>query len=86
MPTYEYVCVKCQLSFSIQAKMKDPAPKQGPDCQSTDCLLQKKLSRVFGQVAGRSPAPPATPVSKPQAVSEDPIHVCSKYCDHHGKA
>jgi putative FmdB family regulatory protein len=79
MPIYDYKCQQCAKEFTVQASMKDPEPTVGPSCDGP-CLIQKCLSRVFGQVAGAHPAPVERPKSAPQ---EKPSHVCSKYCDLH---
>ncbi len=80
MPIYDYQCSTCQRQFTVQARMNDPEPTQGPHCQQQSCSIKKSLSRVFGQVAGAHAAPIETPASKPK---ESPSHVCSKYCDLH---
>ena len=85
MALYEYRCLKCAKAFTVQAKMNDAPPTRGPSCLQESCDLQKQMSRVFGQVAGRTPAPPQAPAQTVEAPREDPIHVCSKYCDHHAK-
>ena len=88
MPTYEYSCARCSREFVIEARMSDPAPLKGPNCETEhqECRLQKKLSRTFGYVAGRAPAPAQPPAAAAPAVSaaESAAHICSKYCDQHG--
>lgn len=91
----------CGEEFEIVAKMSDPAPNCCPACGSERCL-EKKISRVSAFVKGgaiakesakayikdqaivrsggdKAPVPLAKPI-------EDPVHVCTKYCSHHGKA
>lgn len=81
MPTYDYRCQSCQTEFTVQARMNDPQPRTGPGCTGDSCQIQKRLSRVFGQVAGAY----AAPVEKPAVPTAEPArsHVCSKYCDLH---
>jgi putative FmdB family regulatory protein len=81
MPTYEYRCQTCSQSFAVQARMADPPPTQGPDCEQGHCQLQKCLSRVHGFVAGQHPPAPA--LARPEPPRESATHVCSKYCDLH---
>ena len=86
MPTYEYRCNDCLKVFTIDAKMSDPAPTAGPGCALKDCTIEKKMSRVTGWIKGKATAPSlplAAPV--PKAETYDPVHLCSKYCDHHPK-
>ena len=83
MPTYQYQCESCEKTFLIQAKMQDPSPSHGPGCSLTTCKLRKHISRVFGQVAGRSVPPKPITVAENKPIEESPTHVCSKYCDLH---
>lgn len=89
MPTYEYECSVCGDQFSCDRKLVDPDLKRKPGCENKTCKPQKVISRIFGHVKSgayqsrneilQSESPPIdaeTPVA-------DPIHVCSKYCDHH---
>ncbi len=84
MPTYEYQCSNCSETFTVQARMQDPAPQRGPQCSRGTCSLQKKLSRVYGHVAGSTAAPQENASQVPSPPPElSPTHVCSKYCDLH---
>lgn len=93
MPTYQYHCQRCQQSFEVQARMSDAAPERGPNCPSNEggCPLQKTPSRVYGYVAGAKA--PSAPQERPgaataasSAASESAAHICSKYCDLHGRS
>lgn len=86
MPLYEYHCQNCKLSFQVQARMSDPPPDRSPNCTGDACKIQKTLSRVFGVVAGAHPPPPVQ--ARPAAASpmSEAEHICSKYCDQHGKS
>jgi putative FmdB family regulatory protein len=87
MPTYAYRCMSCQYEFEVEARMQDAAPQQGPRCTGPDCRIQKLMKPVMGWVKGSSPAPaPAkasSPAEAPRFAAEDPVHLCSKYCDLH---
>lgn len=43
MPTYSYVCKKCEHAFEIQQSIHDEALKECPECKG-------ELRKVFGQV------------------------------------
>ncbi len=86
MPTYEYRCIACEKDYIIEARMSDPAPEKGAECHGDDCQLEKKISRVSGWIKGKASAPKELPVrASASKESNDPVHVCAKYCDHHAK-
>ncbi len=82
MPKYAYRCLNCSQQFTIEARMQDPAPTHAPGCGGSSCSIQKLMSPVMGWVKGSSPAPAPAP-KRVETVKDDPVHLCSKYCDHH---
>lgn len=86
MPTYTYRCLKCSQQFLVEARMQDAAPTAAPGCSLNECRIQKVMTPVQGWVKGSSPAPRApapTTAKAPAVAADDPVHLCSKYCDHH---
>lgn len=88
MPIYDYECLTCSRLIVDEASIHAPPLMRAADCQG-ECQLRRKLSSFTGFVAKGSggqktaakvenePAP-----SRPAYLTENPAHVCSKYCSH----
>jgi len=46
MPIYEYSCKTCGKEFEMMAGIGAAAPQRGPDCTSSKCVCERRLSVV----------------------------------------
>jgi putative FmdB family regulatory protein len=82
MPLYEYVCKTCGKEFEMIASMGSATPARGPDCTSTKCACERRMSLVA------TPRRSGTTVvmEKSQATQDfdvpAPAHQCSTSCGH----
>jgi len=74
MPTYEYLCNKCEHAFEVVQSFTDPAIEQCPKCQGGVRKVYNNVGVVFKgsgfyKTDSRSSAPSKTE-SKPEAKTE----------------
>ena len=74
MPTYEYLCNKCEHAFEVVQSFTDPAIEQCPKCQGGVRKVYNKVGVVFKgsgfyKTDSRSSTPSKTE-SKPEAKTE----------------
>jgi putative FmdB family regulatory protein len=74
MPTYEYLCNKCEHAFEVVQSFTDPAIEQCPKCQGGVRKVYKNVGVVFKgsgfyKTDSRSSTPSKTE-SKPEAKTE----------------
>ena len=74
MPTYEYLCNKCEHAFEVVQSFTDPAIEQCPKCQGGVRKVYNNVGVVFKgsgfyKTDSRSSTPSKT-VSKPEAKTE----------------
>jgi putative FmdB family regulatory protein len=74
MPTYEYLCNKCEHAFEVVQSFTDPAIEQCPKCQGGVRKVYNNVGVVFKgsgfyKTDSRSSTPSKTE-SKPEAKTE----------------
>jgi putative FmdB family regulatory protein len=74
MPTYEYLCNKCEHAFDVVQSFTDPAIEQCPKCQGGVRKVYNNVGVVFKgsgfyKTDSRSSTPSKTE-SKPEAKTE----------------
>ena len=74
MPTYEYLCNKCEHAFEVVQSFTDPAIEQCPTCQGGVRKVYNNVGVVFKgsgfyKTDSRSSTPSKTE-SKPEAKTE----------------
>ena len=75
MPTYEYLCNKCEHAFEVVQSFTDPAIEQCPKCQGGVRKVYNNVGVVFKgsgfyKTDSRSSTPSKTE-SKPEAKTEN---------------
>jgi putative FmdB family regulatory protein len=75
MPTYEYLCNKCEHAFEVVQSFTDPAIEQCPKCQGGVRKVYNNVGVVFKgsgfyKTDSRSSTPSNTE-SKPEAKTEN---------------
>ena len=74
MPTYEYLCNKCEHAFEVVQSFTDPAIEQCPKCQGGVRKVYNNVGVVFkGSGFYKTDSRPSTPSkteSKPEAKTE----------------
>jgi putative FmdB family regulatory protein len=87
MPVYEYVCATCGEQFECSLKLADNQLERRAGCSNSACKPEKKLSRFYGHTvrswSNSKVEAQMVPKIEPKITTNDPVHVCAKYCSLH---